>query len=184
MIITFMGERKSGKDYLCDFLVKEHGATRLSFSDEVRYLTVKIFPWMPFDFNPAVKDDPFIHPKNPNNLTPRQIWVDVVGKVRNVVPNYFVEAFEERHKEALESMHDKDKLFVITDFRTPQEWDFLKSHKVPVIKIEREDRTGIPPDAFEQYVRDFNEYNARFVNRLNGTVEFEEFILRFQDRHL
>jgi len=179
MIVTFMGERKSGKDYFCDFLVREYGATRLSFSDEVRQLAVKIFPWMPFDFDPAVKDLPFVHEKNPNGLTPRQIWVDVVGKVRNVVPNYFVDAFEERNTVPLQQMHRTDRLYIITDFRTPQENDFLKKHKIPVIKIEREDRTGIAPDAFEEYVRQYTDYNTKFTNRMNGTNEFNLFFRDF-----
>ncbi len=179
MIITFMGERKSGKDYFTEFLVREYGATRLSYSDEVRHLAVKIFPWLPFDFDPAVKDLPFIHPKNPNNLTPRQIWVNVVGKVRDVNPNYFVETFEERNAVPLQQMHRIDRLYVITDFRTPQENTFQKKHKIPVIKIEREDRTGIAPDAFEEYVRQFTDYNAVFKNRMNGTSEFNAFFRDF-----
>jgi hypothetical protein len=179
MILSFLGERKSGKDYLCDFLVREYGAVRLSFSDEVRHLAVKVFPWLPFDFDPSVKDLPFVHEKNPNNLTPRQIWVDVIGKVRNVTPNYFVEAFEERNKVPLQQMHRTDRLYLITDFRTPQEWVFLKKYKIPVIKIVREDRTGIPPDAFEDYVRQFTDYNAVFKNRLNGTSEFNRFFKDF-----
>lgn len=175
MILSFMGERKSGKDFLTDYLVKEYGATRLSFSDEVRRLTVKVFPWMPFDFDPAVKDLPFVHPKNPNNLTPREIWIKVIGRVRDVVPTYFVDSFEENNKPALELKDRRDRLFVITDFRTPDEWVFLQRHHIPVIKIIREDRQGIPPDAFEEYVRNFTQQNAVFINRMNGTGEFDKF---------
>lgn len=179
MIICFMGERKSGKDFLTDFLVREYGAVRLSFSDEVRHLAVKVFNWLPFDFDPSIKDQPYHHEKNPNNLTPRNIWVDVVGKVRNVTPNYFVEEFEKRNAIPLQQMHRTDRLYVITDFRTPEEWILLKKHNVPIIKIEREDRTGIAPDAFEEYVRQFTDYNTLFKNRMNGTAEFNAFFRDF-----
>lgn len=174
-----MGERKSGKDFFCDFLVKEYDATRLSFSDEVRYLTVQIFPWMPFDFDPAVKDLPYVHENNPNGLTPRQIWVNVVGKVREVEPDYFVKSFERRNKVPLQQMNRIDRLYIITDFRTPQEDVFLDKHRIPKIKIEREDRTGIPPDAFEEFVRQYKNYNTKFINRMNGTSEFNRFFRDF-----
>lgn len=178
MIVCFIGERKSGKDYFADLLTKEYDAVRLSFSDEVRHLTVQTFPWMPFNFEPAIKDNPFDHPRNPNAKTPRDIWL-LLGKVRDVDPDYFVHAFEERNKIPLQQMNRIDRLYVITDFRTPQEYAFLKKHKIPIIKIEREDRSGIEPDAFEQYVRDFTDYNAKFTNRMNGTAEFNKFFKNF-----
>lgn len=178
MILSFMGERKSGKDFLCDFLVREYGAVRLSFSDEVRRLAVKVFPWLPFDFDPAVKDKPFIHEKNPFGLTPRDIWL-LVGKVREVNPKYFVEAFEENNQIFLEQRHRQDRLYVITDFRTPDEEVFLDRYRIPVVKIEREDRTGIQPDSFEQFVREYKKYNRLFINRMNGTSEFNTFFRKF-----
>lgn len=178
MILSFTGEKKSGKDYLCDFMVQEYGAIRLSFSDEVRRLAVSIFKWLPFDFDPSIKDDPYPHPKNVYNLSPRQIWL-LVGKVREVTPTYFVDAFEENNKPLLAQKDRADRLFIITDFRTPQEWAYIKRERIPVIKIEREDRTGIEPDPFEEFVRNFQDYNALFKNRMNGTAEFNRFIKEF-----
>lgn len=177
MIISFMGEYRSGKDYLCDFLVKNYGAHRLSFSDEVRRLAVKIFPWLPFDFDPSVKDLPFDHPQNPNGLTPRDIWL-LVGKVRDVTPNYFVDSFVYNQLTRV----DENKLNIITDFRTPQEWEFLKKYSIPVIKIQREDRSGIGPNAFEEFVRQFREYDALFINRMDGTESFEKFFKDFLEK--
>jgi hypothetical protein len=174
MIIAFMGEYASGKDYLTDHLVKNYGATRLSFSDEVRRLTTQIFDWMPFDFDPAIKDKPYIHPKNPMGLTPRQIWL-LVGKVREVTPSYFVDAFY--NNQFYE--YDYRVLHIITDFRTADEWDFLQKNNIPVIKIERESREGLIPNAFEEFVRRFKEYDALFVNKMNGTEEFDKFFKEF-----
>jgi hypothetical protein len=178
-IIAFCGEYASGKDYLCDHLVKTQNAARLSFSDEVRRLTRKTHPWMPFDFDPKVKDLPFIHEKNPLGLTPREIWLNV-GKVRNVEPNYFVNAFVDHIGTCgVDHYINRDRLYIITDFRTPEEWVYLRTNKIPVIKIERADRSGYPPNAFEDFVRNFVEYNARFINHMNGTDEFDTFFRGF-----
>lgn len=179
MIIAFMGEYASGKDYFCEWLVKTQGAKRLSFSDEVRRLANQIFPWLPVDITPEQKDVPFVHPSNPQNLTPRQIWL-TVGKVRDVDPFYFVNKFEENHENIMDHCFAPDNLYIITDFRTPQEYWFLSQDPpIPIIKIMRESREGLPPSDFEEYVRNFHGQNATFINRMNGTDEFDEFFRQF-----
>lgn len=175
MIFAFMGEYASGKDYFCDWLVKTQNAVRLSFSDEVRRLASQIFPWLPFDVSPEQKDVPFYHECNPNRLTPRQIWL-TVGKVRDVDPHYFVQQFVKVHDKILyDDSTRKDSLYIITDFRTPQEWQFINALRIPVIKIERENRDGLVPSEFEEYVRQFEGYDFKFINKMNGAEEFDDF---------
>lgn len=183
MIFAFMAEYKSGKDHFTDHLVKTQGAHRLSFSDEVRRLSHQLFPWLPFDVSPEEKDKPFKHENNPNNLTPRQIWL-TVGKVRDVDPFYFVNSFIENNDNILDECFRSDRLNVITDFRTPQEWRFLDLANIPVVKIEREDRTGLPPSDFEEYVRNFNGYDMKFINKMDGTDEFDKFFEKFKFQYL
>lgn len=180
MILAFCGELKSGKDFLCSHLIENYGATRLSFSDEVRRLAVQVFPWLPFDFDPAIKDLPYIHPKNPYGLTPRDIWL-LIGKVRDVDPKYFVDAFARFNFDDIAA--DDKKLRIITDFRTPDEWEFLQYMDIPVIKIELASRDGLPSSAFEEFVRHFKQYDAKFINKLNGTAEFDEFFREFYDKY-
>ena len=179
MIVAFMGEYKAGKDYLCEHLAKTQGAVRLSFSDEVRRLATELFPWLPFNISPEQKDKPFKHEQNPNNLTPREIWL-TVGKVRDVDPYFFVNRFIEYNDAELDRCFRDDNLFIITDFRTPQEYDFLRCSCIPIIKIDREDRSGLPPSEFEEYVRQFTGYNSRFINRMNGVDEFDDFFKQFR----
>lgn len=174
MIVAFTGERKSGKDYLTNVLVKTSGATRLSFSDEVRYLTTEIFPWMPFDFHPKVKDEPFIHINNPNNLTPRDVWL-LLGQVRNVDGDYFVKRFAKRREWEMKHGMSSSELYIITDLRTPQEYEIIKKYNIPIVKIELANRDGIMPDPFEKWVRDFKDYDSLFINNMNGSSEFESY---------
>lgn len=176
MIIAFMGEYASGKDFLCNHLVQNYGAQRLSFSDEVRRLAVTIFPWLPFDFDPAVKDKPYEHPRNPNGLTPRDIWL-LVGKVREVTPGYFVDAFYHNNFFSLDQ--SSTQLRIITDLRTQQEWQFVRDMGIPVIKIERESRVGLIPSDFEDFVRKFKDYDALYINKLDGTERFDAFFQEF-----
>lgn len=177
-VFAFAGERKSGKDYLADYLFDEYGVLRLSFSDEVRRISDFAFPWLDsFHVTPEDKDLPLQHPLNTFGLTPRQIWL-LVGKLREQVePGLFVRQFERFQLE--KAIHCPHNLFVITDFRTPQEYDFLKAHNIPVIKIVREDRTGIDPCDFEDYIRNFSDYAALFTNKMDGTAAFHTFFEEF-----
>jgi hypothetical protein len=181
MIVSFMGEYASGKDFLCDFLVREYKAIRLSFSDEVRRLTVKIHPWMPFDFDPSIKDKPFIHPMNPHGLTPREIWLNV-GLVRSVDPKYFVNAFSKETFASIDFSANAKQLYIITDFRTQDEWEFLEDNNVPIIKIERENRDGLIPSEFEKFVRQFKQYDYLYINHMDGTDRFKVFFDNFLKR--
>jgi hypothetical protein len=176
-VVAFMGERKSGKDYFCEYIDKKFYGTRLSFSDELRRLTVDVFPWLPFDVPAEQKDDPFPHIYNPNNHSMRDIW-KILGKVRDVDPKFFVRKFKE-NQYSNRDPERSNRLHIITDFRTPDEWDFLQAAKIPVIKIVRENRDGIEPDPFEQYVRDFTEYDGIFINKLDGTSSFHDYFVDF-----
>lgn len=182
MIIAFCAEKRSGKDYFCQDLVEKYGATRLSFSDEVRRLAHKVFPWFPEVIPDEMKDKPFIHPNNPNGLTPRDIWL-LVGKVRDVEPDYFINSFARNNlSEIHEGLNVDSKLYIITDLRTPQEWGWLKDNDIPVIKIVRQNRDGLIPDPFEEFVRNFEEYTEKFEHNMDGVRGFEIFFDRFLNK--
>lgn len=171
-IIAFMAEFQSGKDYFCAHLGEKIGAQRLSFSDEVRRIAHDIFPWFPFDIDPALKDVPYIHPMNPKNLTPRDILL-TVGKLRDVESTLFVRKFGEKQYQA--ALDNPTVPYIITDFRTPDEWDFIKNKGIPVIKIIRHDRTGLEPNWFEEFVRGFEDYDAKYINYFDGVARFDQF---------
>lgn len=176
-VIAFMGERKSGKDHFCEFIEDKFHGTRLSFSDEVRKLASNTFTWLPEHISPDMKDEPFDHPFNPFGFSPRQIWLQV-AKVRDIDPHYFVRQFKKNQYTGKDPQLS-NRLYIITDFRTPEEWEFLQQNKIPVIKINLESRDGIEPDAFEEYVRNFHEQDTTFVNKKDGTKEFEKFFKEF-----
>lgn len=179
MIIAFTGEKKSGKDFFCEFLGEKLGAERLSFSDEVRRLAHDTFPWLPFHIHPDLKDVPFEHISNPNNFTPREIWLRL-AKVRDIDPHFFVKKFVDNVWG--EVCRFSEELYIITDLRTEEEYMFLKEHDVPIIKIVRENRDGIKEDDFEDWVREFTRYDELFVNKMNGSDDFEKFFTQFMTK--
>lgn len=186
-MIAFTGERGSGKDYFCELLQRECEVTRLSFSDELRILATKVFPFMELEYPPELKDKPLIHPENPNGLSPRDIW-KTLDAVRQVDPAYFVHRFCEGQFHKYVKMVPKDtnlkavhpsSFSIITDLRTPAEYAFLKEWDIPIIKIELEDRSGLTPDPFEEFVRQFKDYQARFVHGKQGEAGFLDFWKQF-----
>lgn len=181
MIIAFTGEWGSGKDFLTDHLVNTQNAIRLSFSDQVRRLAVSVFPWLPFHFDPSIKDSTFVHELNPNGMTPREIWL-LIGKVRDVTPSYFLDSFltDPLVQRALDPMNPT--LYIITDLRTEQEYDWVKSNKIPLIKIELEERIGMPESKFEEFVRNIKDADGFFINKLDGTDRFDRFFNRFVEK--
>ncbi len=178
-VIALCGRKRRGKDWYTKWLVENKGAIRLSFSDEVRRLSDQIFPWLKsFDIDDSVKDLPFRHDLNPNNLTPREIWKQV-GTVRNVQPDYFVAKFvENQHQQALDN---PDKLFIITDLRTPDEVQrYVNKYGIPTLKIiSPEVDNRLDNDPFEDYIAEVYQPNDVYVNRMIGIDDFEQFFDEF-----
>jgi hypothetical protein len=167
-----------GKDYLASILVKEHNAVRLSFSDEVRNLAQVMFPWFNAYMPDEQKDKVYEHPNNTTGATGRDIIL-VAGKVREVDSKYFVRAFIKNQMPAV--IANPERLYVITDFRTEDEYEeLLKPLDVPIIKVER--KSGLAPHPFEEYIRGFNDFHATFNNCLDGTGPFLDFFKHFAEQ--
>lgn len=181
-LIALCGERRRGKDHFTKHLVEKFGAVRLSFSDEVRRLADDIFPWLDsFNIDESLKDTPLKSIYNPNNLTPRDIW-KLVGKVRDVHPQFFVKRFlENQYRQVIQS---PNTLFIITDLRTPDEIDyFIKPFSVPTLKIISPTADGIyEHDPFETFIKEY-ETDELFVNHMNGNDEFDVYFKQVAEKY-
>lgn len=172
-LIAFTGERGVGKDHLT-LSVKRHleskgmTVTRLSFSDEVRRITYFAFPWLEH-IRAEDKNTPLTHfEDNPNHMSWRDI-VKMVGKLcRDVDPAYFIKRWVENQYPAVKEAGN-DHVFIITDLRTEDEYKVMKELNVPVVKITAD--TGLVPDDFEQWVRDFDEANFVMHNNMDKISE-------------
>lgn len=174
----FTGRKRSGKDYCLQALMDDERGKRvvqrLSFSDELRRVANYIYPWLPQEIPDDAKDAPFRHPDNPNNFTPREIWLHLGGTdgLRRVQPDLFL-AFFKRFQlplvEANPGVH-----FIVSDLRTPQEYDWALSTRCPITRISKEDRTGIVEDDIESFI-DQMVVHKEFVNPFDDGVSFIKF---------
>lgn len=173
-LICFTGRKRSGKDFLLKSLQQISGkpVVRLSFSDEMRLLANKVYPWLPKEIDDSIKDIPFVHPSNPKGYTPREIWI-VVNGLREVEDDILVKNFI-RDQYPLVGQNP-DKLFVISDLRMPPEHAFINSIGCPIVKITRPDRSGIKEDDVESYI-DQIVPDYEFFNKFDGIEEFHQFI--------
>lgn len=145
----------------------------MSFSDELRTLADNIYPWLnSFALTDTQKDKPLVHPSNPRSLTPRQIW-KIVNKLSEVEPDIFLRRFIHFQW----SFISPNQKYIITDLRMPVEHEFIRSKNIPVIKIINEDRGELEPCDLEKYVRSLtkDDVDYWFVNKMNGTKEFDQF---------
>lgn len=158
-VIVHTGRKGCGKDYLVQRLI-ERGveglgftrAIRLSFSDELRILAHEIFPWCPLDPTPEEKEQVIDHPDNILGLTPRGVWKRLADdndpSLRKVDPKVLVNRFIKRWDHVIQE--NPQNLYLITDWRTPQETDYIMSRGWPRVRIldGTESRSN---DPFEDY---------------------------------
>ena len=167
-VLVLTGRRGSGKDTFVEDLVKNNyflreigfksGAVRLSFSDQLRYLSHELFDWCPLNPTYEEKDQPINHPSNVLGLTPREVWKHVAGdgptSLRNIDPNLIVKRFAKAND--LYINQNPNTLFVISDWRTLEEKVWVDEHTVAQQRIRILDGTGIPPkDSFEDHTDTF-----------------------------
>lgn len=175
---AFCGKKRSGKDFLLEGLISEMGGERLvrrlSFSDGLRDIAHTIYPWLPARIPDDWKDVPFVHPKNPLNLTPRQIWLHLGNDtgLRYVQPDIFLDIFIRNCIPLVETYPQVD--FVISDVRTPQEYDWIKANQIKLIRISRADRKGIVEDKLEDFI-DEMQPDHDFINNFDGVEPFLNF---------
>ncbi len=167
-VICLCGERKRGKDFLARAL-EPYGYTRLAFGDEARKLANQIYPWYDgFSLSDEEKDQEYKHPNNTQKATGRDILI-TTGKVREVDGAYFVRMFDKNQMQ--QARDNPDKSYVITDLRTPEEFEYLVANNIKIIKVIR--NMDIPPHHFEQWVR---EFDSRFVYNNNDGRDPQDFV--------
>lgn len=175
----FTGRKRSGKDYCLQSLIDDERGKRtvrrLSFSDELRRVCNYVYPWMPIEVADEIKDIPYPHPDNVNNLTPRQIWLHLGSPtgLRYVQPDLFLSFFKRFQLPLIEQ--NPDVHYIVSDLRTPQEYDWALSTKCPITRISKANRAGIIEDDIEAFIDDM-VVDHDFINPFDGaSLAFIEF---------
>lgn len=124
-IVGLNGYARAGKDTVAEYLVREHGYTRVAFADTLKKFVAAVFP--------AVADH-----------------VSAVGweaakeqiEVRRALQRVGSAARDHIHPDIwiislLRNLDDSDSRLVVSDVRFPNEATLIKNHGGPVLRIER-----------------------------------------------
>lgn len=170
--IALTGISGSGKDYFVNYLVQELGYKRLSFSDQLKKLAHKIYPWMAEDVPPIKKEEPLNLKLESGEIitkTPREIWLNL-NSLRNVEDGIFVRMLDN------ELTEHSDRNVVISDIRPKIEYDYCIKKGFKIIYIEPSKKIYEPNDFDKQVLEYKDKADYVFKNNFNGIEEFKEFI--------
>jgi hypothetical protein len=170
--LAFTGISGSGKDYLVDYLVKEHGYHRVSFSDQLKKLAKIIYPWMEKDYPPLEKEQKLNITTRTGEVitkTPREIWLEL-NSLRTVENQIFIRMLEE-HLEML----NVPKI-IISDIRPENEWLWAKKNGFTTIYIEPMKKIYEPNDFDKQVLSYKDQADYIFENNFDGLDSFKKFI--------
>ena len=143
MIIGICGFKGSGKDTVADYLVEHKNFTKISFASVLKDIIAIIFNW----------DRNMIEGNTPENRLLRERedkwWSDKLGvkctprwAMQNIGTDIFRKYFNDNIwlytlQKRLED--NKDKNYVVSDVRFPNEIEFLQSINAILIYVEREE---------------------------------------------
>ncbi len=161
--LAFTGEAGCGKDYVMDILQEEYNFHRISFSDQLKKLAVKIYPWMAKDY-PSETKELALNIQLENEIitkSPREIWLSL-NKLRDVEDGLFVRMLEDEM-----NLLRIDNI-VISDIRTQNEWDWCKDNDFTTVYIHNENSPHKKND-FDDFSRSLeNETDYHLTNDMDG----------------
>ncbi|MFW9874469.1 MAG: hypothetical protein ACFFG0_15290 [Candidatus Thorarchaeota archaeon] len=145
MKIIAIGHQKGvGKSTLAKFLVTELRVRnkgfkigKLSFADEVKNISHQLFSWTGLKSGQYYENH-YDEKETPLNFdfTPRDIWIAVGNKMREIHPNVWIEA----------AFHNCDyDIVIIPDLRFKNEAIWLENHGACLVKIHRDMPRGADP---------------------------------------
>ncbi len=172
MKLAFTGISGCGKDYLVSHLINHHNYTRVSFSDQLKKLAHKIYPWMKQDYPPFEKEQPLditLSSGEKISLTPRQIWLKL-NCLRDIEDGLFLRMLEEQ----LSLLNVPN--IVISDIRPQLEWEWCKKNEFTTIYIEPLKKIYNPNDFDKQVLNYKDQADYVFENDFNGIEKFKRFI--------
>jgi len=170
-IIGLGHRRRVGKDTLGNLIVQDclsYGisATRVAFGDKVKSIAFELYSWAGLQAGEYYDS----HPEDREvalpaiGMSPREIWIEVGCKLREVYPETWLEAAFAKAKDF--------EVLIVTDVRFPNEVDAIRDRGGEVIKVER---PGIKPshDQADSALASFDEWDAIVFNEV-GIEGLEE----------
>lgn len=173
MKIAIIGQSGVGKDYIVDIMTLRYSYNRISFSDQLKKLAIKIYPWMKKDYSADEKEKP-LNIMVGNELitkTPREIWLSL-NRLRDIEDGLFIRMLQEELKLL------RVPNIVISDIRTSNEYEWCKRNGFTIVAITANEAKH-PNNSFDDFVRktiENQEFDYIFNNNFDGPIEIETFI--------
>lgn len=174
MKIALMGVSGSGKDYLANHLINNHGFVRFSFSDQLKKLAHHIYPWLEKDYQPEKKALPLniiLSTGEKITSSPRDIWLNLNG-LRKIEEQIFIRMLSEE----INTLDNKnEKKIIITDIRSTNELLWCKKNEFTIIYIYRENNNYDKYDIDKYVIENKSKSDYIFNNSSSGTDAFDMF---------
>lgn len=172
VLIGILGEKRSGKDTVSDYMVDDKAYHKLTFAKPLKDMGKVLFGFNDRQSYGDLKEvvDPFWQ------VTPRFVWQwlgtnilrDYV-KENNILPNttndFFVRICEKKYLEIRDSVDD----IVISDVRCQNEVDFIHKYNGVVIKLIRPNMRLNDPHKSEKEITSITDYDHLVIN--DGTID-------------
>lgn len=177
MKIAFMGISGSGKDFLANYLIYNHGFTRLSFSDQLKKLAHYIYPWFEKDYPSEEKVLPLNISLSTGELiscSPRDIWLSL-NKLREIEDKIFIRMLSEELNLLESNSKVDERRIIITDIRSNEEFIWCKDNHFTVIYIEREANDYKKYEIDNHVIENKEKADYHFHNNTSGIDSFKFF---------
>lgn len=169
-LILLAGKASSGKDTVASHLISKYSFTRFAFADALKdYISYKFNIDKHIMYSQQGKKQRYLN----TEFTIRDLLINEGCAKRQEDPNYWI-------KIILKKIQECQGNVVISDFRFPNEYDFLvenliNTHNIKTINIIRENGAEIIDDISETSLNNFKFdkiiFNDRSLSDLYHTVD-------------
>lgn len=187
-MIALTGPKGSGKDTVADIIQRQYAhrsysIQRIAFADPIKKVVQYIF-----DLNPNNVEQYDLFKRTnltytlPGHLTHSVEGRHVVREIGMLMRNYNVDQFTDYvRSQVFSTMHDKDRISVITDLRFGNEYEMLRSLGAKIVKISRPDYEYDGHVTEQDFGDDSVDYiihnTGSFINLQNSVIEMvDQFI--------
>ena len=177
MILGLTGYSSAGKDTVADYLVKEHGFTRLAFADKVRDLAEHLNPSLGYPEMPLSTILENLGWDEAKQIPDVRQYLQTLGTACREIQgeNVWIQAVDNEHWESIARARRNSGHVVITDVRFANEAHWVELSGGRIVRVTR---PGVGPvndhrseTELDSWVPGWYIQNDRGLEGLHGEVD-------------